>query len=680
MALITCPQCQASLKLPPALPPNSAVSCGNCRLKFVPPQAAAGPRAGGGGRWLLLAAALAIGAGGGAFAWNRLSDMRREAGQADKNPPAVAEAPQTTKSQETVTPLDKSGENEEQAPGKSGPSKSDPGANVPPPNPGASAPATKAPGDTLPETPPTPKNKPAPKTYAETKQTPLLDVPPVPAAPAAKPQPKPAAENAKPVENPKPVENAKPAAAAPHPKQELINDAIDKGIAFLKKAQTAHGSWVEPFPNAPTPYSVGYAAIGGLTLLECQVPPDDPALQRAAAHVRSTPIIGPAHRNYEMASAVLFLDRLGNPKDRPLIQKYALQLVAGQSSQGGWSYNSPELTPGELQQLLVFLEATRLPSADLDKGLSNADPGSLDDPLQGAADKGKSAESNNAEPKKSAGPPKKAATARRKPALPPVKSLSPRVLQLPLVHQHYFGRPPQQQPAVPAPAPNLPLQLPMAGVNPPMMPMMGMMMPDDNSNAQFALLALWAARRHGVPTERSLLAAAQRFEASQNLDGGWGYTGKGGFVQVVGSTPAMTGAGLLGLAMGHAVTPPAKDAPAGKLPEQPAIVRGLQKLGLHVDGREMNNLYFLWTLERVGVLYNLKLIGGHDWYDASVNFLLPLQGADGSWSVYGYQGSTPQLDTCFALLVLKRSNLVQDLTERLPLLMSIPDRTPQPNR
>ena len=38
---------------------------------------------------------------------------------------------------------------------------------------------------------------------------------------------------------------------------------------------------------------------------------------------------------------------------------------------------------------------------------------------------------------------------------------------------------------------------------------------DDNSNSQFALLALWAARRHGVAGERALLLADQRFAHSE---------------------------------------------------------------------------------------------------------------------------------------------------------------------
>ena len=39
---------------------------------------------------------------------------------------------------------------------------------------------------------------------------------------------------------------------------------------------------------------------------------------------------------------------------------------------------------------------------------------------------------------------------------------------------------------------------------------------DDNSNTQFAMLALWAARRHDVPVEVALGLVEQRFRATQH--------------------------------------------------------------------------------------------------------------------------------------------------------------------
>jgi hypothetical protein len=87
----------------------------------------------------------------------------------------------------------------------------------------------------------------------------------------------------------------------------------------------------------------------------------------------------------------------------------------------------------------------------------------------------------------------------------------------------------------------------------------------------------------------------------------------------------------------------------------------------------MENLYFLWSVERVAMLYNLKTIGGKDWYDWGAQLLVQNQLAEGSWRSKQYHGSAPIIDTCFALLFLKRSNLVQDLTDNLRLFMAITD-------
>src|SRR5262249_2947755 len=65
---------------------------------------------------------------------------------------------------------------------------------------------------------------------------------------------------------------------------------------------------------------------------------------------------------------------------------------------------------------------------------------------------------------------------------------------------------------------------------------------DDNSNTQFGVLGVWAARKHGVPVEHALDLIERRFLATQTGGGGWPYSG------VVQGSPSMTCAGLLGLA------------------------------------------------------------------------------------------------------------------------------------
>jgi hypothetical protein len=58
-------------------------------------------------------------------------------------------------------------------------------------------------------------------------------------------------------------------------------------------------------------------------------------------------------------------------------------------------------------------------------------------------------------------------------------------------------------------------------------------------------------------------------------------------------------------------------------------------------------LYYMYALERVGMLYGTELIGTHKWYPEGARVLVDTQDAGGSW------GDTT--DTCFALLFLKRA-------------------------
>ncbi len=184
------------------------------------------------------------------------------------------------------------------------------------------------------------------------------------------------------------------------------------------------------------------------------------------------------------------------------------------------------------------------------------------------------------------------------------------------------------------------------------------------------------------PTQRCS-PPSSGFTASQNNDGGWGYTPRAG------STNTMTSVGLLGLAMGHGAAPEIirfnpkdpKDLLIKPALEDPKIQSGLQAFARNIGEPRfeknanfpMQNLYFLWSLERVAMLYDLKTIGGKDWYGWGAQILVHNQQANGSWPTAHYHGNNPPLNTCFALLFLKRSNLVQDLTNNLRLYTGIRD-------
>ena len=86
----------------------------------------------------------------------------------------------------------------------------------------------------------------------------------------------------------------------------------------------------------------------------------------------------------------------------------------------------------------------------------------------------------------------------------------------------------------------------------------------------------------------------------------------------------------------------------------------------------MTDLYYLWSLERLAMLYDLPTIGGKDWYRWGAEMLVTNQTRFGDWEPWelgpfdSSQTYGPTLNTSFALLFLKRSHLIRDLTAKLP--------------
>jgi hypothetical protein len=442
----------------------------------------------------------------------------------------------------------------------------------------------------------------------------------------------------------------------PRELQEEVNRAIDKGVAFLKKTQLLNGTWENN-------HQVGMAALPGLTLLECGVKADDPAVQKAAKYVREHAMKQNHSATYECSLALLFLDRLGDPKDKPLIRSLALRIVAGQQSDGGWTYELPQLSTKEERPLMEFLEKTR-PERKMDLMVRNKGD-KLDSSIK--SDERKSLDGyyealDAKKPTKGGGNLKEFDNDAKKPKPISQEEAKKALDKLPLQVKN-------------APAVIEPAKVP---------PSKPMQRASDNSNTQFAMLALWAARRHDVPLERSLDAVGRRFKDSQSDQGTWGYHA----AKFAGGTPAMTGAGLLGLAVGHGS---ATDPDRKFKVKDPQIDKGLKALGQHVgkplgkaaiEQKKNNkgrivlkrqnapiNLYFLWTVERVGVLYGIHELDGKDWYLWGVELLLPVQADEGSWAQGGYPGPTKHCDTSFALLFLKRANLAKDLTQRLDFVV-----------
>lgn len=480
----------------------------------------------------------------------------------------------------------------------------------------------------------------------------------------------------------------------PPEEQEAVNNAVDRGVDYLKRTQQKKGTWAKPGDN----YTVGYAMLPALTLLECGTSPKDPLVQKAAAFLRAQA----AHLDttYELALAILFLDRLGDPKDEKLLQAFALRLIAGQSMTGGWGYKCPILTKATQMDLLTALRHLDPPGDELPLlagnrpaapgmvgGIAKKADGDLTPTARGPAapslgtstaqttDSSLSGSTNRpiSRPGESSSDAKstkeleqEAKPAIEKPSPPKTESTKEKA-------QSKSAAAKPKKPYV------IPEHLSILTViqNPDRHVLQDpkdkahdlIVTSTDNSNTQFAILALWTAQRHGIPMKRTLNLVVRRFLTSQNADGSWNYHYLYGGGDN-GESPAMTCVGLIGLAVGHGLAQPKL---AGQRIQDPRLIKGLIALNKNVGTpvnelvkQPLQSLYFLWSVERVAVLYNLPKIGDKDWYRWGAQLLITNQDDAGYWKEGHYHGSSPVLNTCLALLFLKRANLAKDLTAKLP--------------
>ena len=194
----------------------------------------------------------------------------------------------------------------------------------------------------------------------------------------------------------------------------------------------------------------------------------------------------------------------------------------------------------------------------------------------------------------------------------------------------------------------------------------------DNSNSQFALLALHEAERIGVSaSDRTWLLAKNYWEKCQNKDGSWGYKLEPGSANGTGS---MTCAGITSLAIA-ADKVQLSDARAAGDRIECCVARGagdanrieqaMRWLDQHysLDRNPGTNnsawlLYYFYGLERAGRLTARRLIGQHDWYREGADRLIGMQagqqGLSDFWTGAGVGESNPLIGTSFALLFLSK--------------------------
>ncbi|MBS3762650.1 MAG: DUF4159 domain-containing protein [Planctomycetes bacterium] len=174
----------------------------------------------------------------------------------------------------------------------------------------------------------------------------------------------------------------------------------------------------------------------------------------------------------------------------------------------------------------------------------------------------------------------------------------------------------------------------------------------DNSNSQFAILGLRSAARSGVKVPDAVWQRAWKyFAAGQNKDGGWGYTHAGG-----NSYGSMTVAGAASLYI-CGVRLHTSKGKCGRYISDDRVEAGLSWLGKNFSikenpGRRIWDFYYLYGLERAGVISARRYMGGNDWYLRGVQYLVRHPGAISNRSASEW----PLLRRCFALLFLAKGN------------------------
>lgn len=407
-----------------------------------------------------------------------------------------------------------------------------------------------------------------------------------------------------------------------------VKQAINGAINFLKQnlANAGANGGVAGLPGGAGGYAEGPLALGGIALIEAGVPLNDPVIQNIAKLVREAAIT--QSKTYQLALNIIFLDKLGEEIDTALIQSMAARMILGQNRYGGWSYQCAGPDQQEQARLRALLNGAVLKGGREQVGMDSDRRPKLDPEITDILQKRRGVE---------------------------------------------------------------------------MLDQFSITSTGDNSNTQFAIIAMWAARRHGMPVENTMKAIEARFRSTQHPQGCWAYT-------VQDFSAPMTCSGLLGLAivsgfrnersmrskgrlgpdgkldlsgtsggpaprvanpdddpavkkalafLGNVVVNNKPDAPQGGGGPGIAPGPGLGHSGMNSDIRK--DLYFLWSLERVCMVFNRDRIGGKDWHAWGAEWLLNNQKPNGSWASK-YPGV---VDTAFGLMFLSRSNIVRDLTKVL---------------
>ena len=207
----------------------------------------------------------------------------------------------------------------------------------------------------------------------------------------------------------------------------------------------------------------------------------------------------------------------------------------------------------------------------------------------------------------------------------------------------------------------------------------------DNSNTQYAILALRAIRSAGVPIPRETWEqAAAYWRDNAHEHGGWHYTDAASmrWKRRVSMTSAGVGSLAICLEGLHG------DGAAEAIERDPVITRALGYLGtrLLLDGLTRWELYAYYGVERAGMLTGVAAFKSKyralDWYAAGAQHLLQSQSDEGTWGdpkaksdVRG-TGYGLVIDTAYGILFLQKATATISKKPARTVTVDIKDEKP----
>ncbi|MBI3856222.1 MAG: hypothetical protein HY293_11085 [Planctomycetes bacterium] len=397
-------------------------------------------------------------------------------------------------------------------------------------------------------------------------------------------------------------EKPKPIAAHPKVDQEKVDDAIQKGCKYLLQSGQGVGTFGHGQRNQPQALQcTGELVL--LTLLHSGYYNEgDPAIQPLVDYPNQK-IIG---STYTAALMAMALCKLNPKKYQQRIAQCAQFLCDNQCENGQWDYGEPSTEPPP-----TTYEIPKRKKADDVATGGGADPNAPPAPA------GVSDASKPAAPK------------------PGTTTAEPR------------------KPGKTTTIPRIPIRKRKPG------PPNG-----DNSNSQYAALGLRACLDANIDVDPSVLQRARQWWLkSQNSDGGWGYNDHGNTGGGDANEGGVSNNSYGSMTVGAVGALCIYDYYMGVDYKQDGnVLKGIAWLAANFDVTKNPKkvsfayLYYLYGLERVGMLFGTDRIGAHEWYPEGANHLLSTQ-KDGVWSSSDKFPTGAHLDTCFAILFLRRGTL-----------------------